>query len=165
MWYPSRIHKTLLLPESFSCDEEFPMKTSETVIERKCEGKTSFTLFSSIRFFAVGFFFETPRSSPWNFLVLWDKKDDGKTWYPPSHPWTVFATRNFLKHRSVPNESFRIYETKEVDGKTWSPSRIHKMFSLLEVFWNNTEFLVKKSETVIQNNCDGKTWYPPVSSM
>ena len=45
-----------------------------------------------------------------------------------------------------------------------SPSLIHTNFSLPQFSWNNEELPMKDFETLIQKNCDRKTWYPPASS-
>ena len=70
-----------------------------------------------------------------NLSTLWDKKIDGKSWYPfpPLLCIKFFATRNFLIHRSVPQRIFLVL----CDKKFWTKGKVvHRIWkSVVELMF------------------------------
>ena len=62
-----------------------------------------------------------------NFSILWDKKFEGKSWYPPLLSIKFFDTRNFLKQKGSPTIFFGSVRQKFFNRKSWYPSLLHKI--------------------------------------
>ena len=89
-------------------------------------------------------FLWNPEEFPKIFSVTWDQSFDRTLRYPPSCPFISSNTRNFLKPRSVHNKTFRYCDWKFFPReKPDNPPRIHKKFSLPEIFWNEEVFPIK----------------------
>ena len=115
---PSLIHTNFSLPQLFRNSEEFSMYFFRNVRLRKFNGKNLISPIAFLISFRCQKFSEATNSFHWYFSVLWDiKKSTQRRDIQPSHSNKFFATRNYLKHRRVPNELFRCCETQKVQER------------------------------------------------
>ena len=115
----------------------------------------------------VGKDFWTTKFFPHDFFTVpWDRKNSTvKRDMPCLVHRSFFAARTFAKHRKVPNEIFQYCVTKTFRRKNViSSSLIHTKFLLPGNFWSTQEFPLKFFGNVRQNNLDGRTWCPLLST-
>ena len=96
------------------------------------------------------------------FGTVRQKIFEGKLWYPLLCI-KFFDTRNFLIHRSVPQQNFSaLWDIKISIENRDMPPLIHNFFSIPEIFWKTEGFLYKafRFSPVRQKLLDGKSWYP-----
>ena len=104
--------------------------------------------------------------------IFWQSETKNVRWKnlePPFSTINLFAAAKFLKHskEGFPYERVRHCETKVFGRKILIPLSYPYSFSIPEVFSNTTQkdSVSKISGTLRQKTFDGKTCYPPPSSI
>ena len=116
MWdqnFPTEKRDILLASKKCFCCQKLREKTKWTqwkfsvMWDEKIWRKT--VIFPSLiqRNFSLSEFPWNPEEFPMIFSVIWDQSFHRNLRYPPSCPFNSSHTRNFLKPRIVPNETFR----------------------------------------------------------
>ena len=121
--------KVSSLPEPLRNTGRFLMKFFNTVSQKLFDGKTWYPPLSSIQNFCYRETSEAPKSSHWNFLVMWDKTISTEERDIPFYQPNNFSlTKVFWNTEEFPMKHFGNVRRRNFDGKTWYPPLIHKLF-------------------------------------
>ena len=163
--YPRLVHIFLPILESFWNHEDFPMKFSVTVIQNFSTEKRDIPFSHPYKLFAARRFLKHRKSSQRKFSLVWDQKFSTEELDILLASKRCFRCQKLCEKGNWTQRKFSVMWDKKNQPKNLiSPSLIKTNFSLPHFSWNNEELPMKDFETLIQKNCDRKTWYPPASS-